>query len=119
MEGNITRRGFVGMTAGVATGVDADFGKSPEYLEALATPPFRIIPVGHLVICSFAGVTTDAHCRALDEDGQPIRGLYIIGLDGAMLWANEYTLTLPAGTNGFNVYSGRTAATDAVEACMA
>ena len=101
------------------TGVDADFGKSPEYLEALVTPPFRIIPVGHLVICSFAGVTTDAHCRALDEDGRPIRGLYIIGLDGAMLWANEYTLTLPAGTNGFNVYSGRTAATDAVETCMA
>ena len=55
----------------------------------------------------------------MDIDGQPILGLYIIGLDGAMLWANEYTLTLPAGTNGFNVYSGRTAATDAVETCLA
>ena len=55
----------------------------------------------------------------MDIDGQLISGLYIIRLDGTMLWANGHKLTLPAGTNGFNVYSGRTAATDAVKTCMA
>lgn len=103
----------------VEAGADTDFGKRPEYLAALATPPFLVIPVGHLVICSFAGVTTDRACRALDEAGAPIPGLYVIGLDGAMLWANEYTLTLPAGTNGFNVYSGRMAAQRAVATYLA
>ena len=98
----------------VRAGADTDFGKKPEYLASLDTAPYLVIPVGHLIICSFAGVTTDIKARALDENGKPIPGLYVIGLDGAMLWANEYTLTLPAGTNGNNVHSGRVAAKDAV-----
>ncbi len=103
----------------VEKGADTDFGKQPEYLAPIATPPFLIIPVGHLVICSFAGITTNGQSQALDESNEPIPGLYVIGLDGTMLWANEYTLTLPAGTNGFNVYSGRVAANHAVETYLA
>ena len=103
----------------VEKSADTDFGKQPEYLAPLATPPFLIIPVGHLVICSFAGITTNSQSQALDESNEPIPGLYVIGLDGTMLWANEYTLTLPAGTNGFNVYSGRAAASHAVETYLA
>ena len=46
--------------------------------------------------------------------GKPIPGLYVVGNDGAMLWANEYTIIIPGGTNGHNVNSGRVAAQDAV-----
>lgn len=98
----------------VASGIDSDFGKDPGFLMELATPPFYAFHIGHLVICSFAGVTTDLSCRALDGDGEPIPGLYVIGVDGTMLWASEYTLALPGGTNASNVHSGRVAAKHAV-----
>lgn len=104
-----------GFNAVCEAGVDTDFGKKPEYLQAFGEPPYLAIRTGHLIICSFAGVTTDLKSRALDESNQPIPGLYVIGLDGAMLWANEYTLALPGGTNANNVHSGRMAAKDAVE----
>ena len=94
----------------VAAGVDSDFGKGAGFLQELAQPPFYAFHIGHLVICSFAGVTTDLSCRALDKAGDPIPGLYVIGVDGTMLWASEYTLALPGGTNASNVHSGRTAA---------
>lgn len=107
-----------GYNALCEAGHDTDFGKADEYLAALTEAPYYLFPVGHLIICSFAGVTTDLDGRALDEAGEPIPGLYVVGLDGAMLWASEYTLTLPAGTNGNNVHSGRTAAKHAVANCL-
>ena len=95
-------------------GADTDFGRAPEYLRAFGDGPYLAIRTGHLVICSFAGVCTDLKARALDKDGKPVPGLYVVGNDGAMLWANEYTIIIPGGTNGHNVNSGRVAAQDAV-----
>ena len=96
-------------------GADTDFGRAPEYLRAFGDGPYTAVQTGHLVICSFAGVCTDLSSRALDANDQPIPGLYVIGNDGAMLWANEYTIIIPGGTNGHNIHSGRVAAQDAVK----
>ena len=43
----------------------------------------------------------------------PIEGLYVVGVEGAMLWSNLYTINVSGGCNANNVNSGRVAAQDA------
>ncbi|HIY83392.1 FAD-dependent oxidoreductase [Rubneribacter sp.] len=91
-------------------GVDSHYGKGAEFLWKIENAPFTIIRSSHLILCSFAGVCTDLDYRALRSTKEPIPGLYAVGNDGAMLWASEYTIWMPGGTNACNVHSGRTAA---------
>lgn len=96
-------------------GVDGHYGKGAEFLWKIENAPYSIIHSSHLVLCSFAGVCTDLNYRAMDEMGEPIPGLYAIGNDGTMLWASEYTIWMPGGTNACNVHSGRVAAQHALQ----
>lgn len=91
-------------------GVDSHYGKGKEFLLKIENPPFTIIRSNHLILCSFAGVCTNLDYQALRKTGDPVPGLYAVGNDGAMLWASEYTIWMPGGTNACNVHSGRTAA---------
>lgn len=45
---------------------------------------------------------------------EPIDGLYVVGVGGAMLWSSLYTINVSGGCNANNVNSGRTAAQDAL-----
>lgn len=91
-------------------GVDSHYGKGKEFLLKIENPPYTIIRSSHLILCSFAGVCTNLDYQALQKTGDPIPGLYSVGNDGAMLWASEYTIWMPGGTNACNIHSGRTAA---------
>ena len=95
-------------------GVDSHYGKGAEFLWKIENPPYSIIHSSHLVLCSFAGICTNLQYQALRDTGEPIPGLYAIGNDGTMLWASEYTIWMPGGTNACNIHSGRVAAKHAV-----
>ena len=45
----------------------------------------------------------------LAPSGAPIEGLYVTGVEGAMLWANVYTMNIAGGCNANNINSGRVA----------
>ncbi len=94
----------------VEAGVDSHYGKGAEFLWKIENPPYTIIRSSHLILCSFAGVCTNLDYQALQKTGDPVAGLYAVGNDGTMLWASEYTIWMPGGTNACNIHSGRTAA---------
>ena len=103
-----------------AEGRDPAFGKGSRAYnryqgDALHGPNPCIAPIEHgpfyaikMVIGdlgTYAGIKTDAHARALDADGQPIKGLYAAGNDMASIMGGNYPgagITLgPALTFGY------------------
>ena len=64
----------------VAAGHDADFAKSPKFLESVATPPFYGVEMRPSTVCFTAyGLRIDGDARVLDVEDQPIVGLFAAG----------------------------------------
>jgi succinate dehydrogenase/fumarate reductase flavoprotein subunit len=79
----------------VASGKDSDFGKPAHLLVPVEKEPFYGIhrTVRISAICS--GVLVDENHRALDADGKPIKGLYLVGnLGGGFYGGVDYPLTV-------------------------
>lgn len=106
--------------ADAARGVDNAFGKGSKAYnryqgDALVTPNPCLAPLAHgpfyaikLVvgdIGTFAGLVTNEHAQVLDDDRQPIAGLYAVGNDAASVMGGNYPgagITLgPALTFGY------------------
>lgn len=64
----------------VATGKDDDFGsRILEGAAPLETPPFYVAKLWPKVHHTMGGLVTDLQARVLDQDGNPIAGLYAAG----------------------------------------
>lgn len=106
--------------ADAACGVDNAFGKGSKAYnryqgDALVTPnpclapleqgPFYAIKLVVGDIGTFAGLVTNEHAQVLDDDRQPIAGLYAVGNDAASVMGGNYPgagITLgPALTFGY------------------
>lgn len=98
----------------VQAGSDQDYGKSSDVLMPLDNAPFYAIKPILEVNTTIGSIKTDRSFCAIDSNQNPIDGLYVVGVEGAMLWANVYTINVSGGCNANNVNSGRTAAKDAV-----
>lgn len=90
-------------------GRDADFGKDPSRLMPVATSPFYGMRLTTDILCSVGGIHTDRDMRAITLLGEPIEGLYAIGVDGCELYRETYTINLPGTANGNNINSARAA----------
>ncbi len=90
-------------------GADLDFGKNPAFLEELTAPYYmaRLVPLFVVII---GGVTTNIRSEVIDDNMDAIKGLYAVGLEGAMLHRNVYTQNMPGSNMGNNVNTGRNAA---------
>jgi succinate dehydrogenase/fumarate reductase flavoprotein subunit len=62
-----------------AAGCDDDFGRPPDSMRPLATPPFYVANVWQLVSNTQGGPVHDAGQQVLDPFGRPISGLYAAG----------------------------------------
>lgn len=71
-------------------GEDVQFGKSAYLLHPLATAPYYIVEFEPSAWCTFGGVKTDGHCRALNVDQRPIPGLYVAGVDNGSAYCVPY-----------------------------
>lgn len=98
------------------TGSDRNYGKDPSLLMPLAQAPFYAVRIVGEVNTSIGSISTDRTFHAVDEQEEPIEGLYVVGVEGAMLWSDVYTINVSGGCNANNVNSGRTAARNAVAA---
>lgn len=113
----------------VPNGVDTEFGRGstaynrfhgdPEItpnpcMAPISDGPFYALRVIPGSIGTFAGIRTDHHARALDEDGAVIRGLYAVGNDMASVLGGNYSgggITLGPGM-AFGFIAGQHAAQD-------
>lgn len=71
-------------------GVDEDFGKESFRLSKVATPPFAAITLGGQMLCTLDGLSIDDTGNVLDEDGNPIEGLYAAGNNAGGFFVGNY-----------------------------
>jgi succinate dehydrogenase/fumarate reductase flavoprotein subunit len=70
--------------------VDIDFGKEPFRLSSLRTPPYFGVRQNAMLLCTLDGIRIDTNLNAVDTEGKPIEGLYVIGNDSGGYYANTY-----------------------------
>lgn len=102
-----------------ALGEDLDFGKMPEALYPIDTPPFYACDRKPGFCWAMAGgVAADEDCRVLNVRGEVIPGLYVGSCDAAVCDAiTDETLTAPVGSHcgcvlAYSYTSGNTASDD-------
>ena len=73
-----------------AAGEDTDFGKEAHRLTPVDAAPFYGCKNTGYVLCTLDGIQIDTNLNALDVNGDPIEGLYVIGNDSGSYFANTY-----------------------------
>ena len=71
-------------------GVDLDYGKEKHRLSPVDKPPFYGAKNSGRLLCTMDGIVIDTNLNAIDTEGNPIPGLYVIGNDSGCYFANEY-----------------------------
>ena len=66
--------------ADAAAGVDSAFAKDPQYLVPMGDGPFYAFKLSSLIVNTNAGIRVDHDCRVVDQDFNPVEGLYAIGV---------------------------------------
>lgn len=90
-------------------GWDDIFEKDHRYMESISKPPFyacRFFPAAYGTL---GGVQINYKAEVLDDDLNPIPGLYAAGLDACTIYGDSYPFILPGNTMGFTLNSGRIA----------
>lgn len=93
-------------------GVDQDFYKDPEYLKPVNQGPFYAMNTSTRCLGTLGGVKINEQIQAVDENNQPIEGLWVAGNDAAGMYGNTY-IGMEGGTLGFAYTSGRLAGENA------
>ena len=97
-------------------GVDEDFNKDADMMLALETPPYYLFRQDMSFHTSIGGIHINRQFQVIDENDDPIPGLYAVGTDSCELYRESYTMNIPASCQGNNVNSGRTAARRSAQA---
>lgn len=70
--------------------MDPDFGKEPFRLSPLRKPPFYGVRTSGYLLCTLDGITINEQFQAMTEEGAPIEGLYVAGVDSGSYYAGTY-----------------------------
>lgn len=73
-------------------GEDTDFGKRSELLTSIEKPPFYALKWGPAILNVHGGVLTDTEMRVLNDNMEPIPGLYAVGNTAGGLYGVDYPL---------------------------
>lgn len=74
---------------------DDDFGKMAPRLSAIRTAPFYGLWLGASLLTTEQGIAINEKTQALDENRNPIEGLYITGDMSGSFFANNYPCLMP------------------------
>lgn len=96
-----------------SAGVDEDFGRDQQLLVPISKAPYYIFRCEISGDATLGGICTDIDFHALDNQKNPIPGLYMAGVDSCMLYNCVYPLGVPGTACCNSVHSGRTSANTA------
>ena len=71
-------------------GEDLDYGKEAFRMTPLDKPPFYGAKNTGDILCTMDGIQINTNMNAIDTEGNPIPGLYVIGNDSGSYFANTY-----------------------------
>jgi hypothetical protein len=97
-------------------GVDEDFGKESYRMMPLNTPPYRGATLGGQFMCTMDGLLINTNLQVLDEEFNPIEGLFAAGNDSGGFFANNYPELIIGTTCGRAITFGYLAGKSAVGA---
>jgi fumarate reductase flavoprotein subunit len=90
-------------------GHDSIFAKDPQYLQPLHTPPYFVVE-GHITyVNTIGGIKINEHMEVLDQQDNPIPGLYAAGVDTGGWESETYCSRLSGHAFSFAINSGRIA----------
>jgi succinate dehydrogenase/fumarate reductase flavoprotein subunit len=89
---------------------DEDFGKEAHRLSELRKPPYYGVRACAFLLGTLDGIRIDENMNALDSNGDPIPGLYVVGNDSGGYYANTYVNLVTGGCAGRNMTFARRAA---------
>lgn len=93
-----------------ANGEDEDFGKDPEYLVAMEEGPYYAITPVVCIFQTMGGIGVNRDMQVVDDDDEPIAGLYSSGMASCGLYKETYCYQVSGGSNCYCLYTGRKAA---------
>jgi succinate dehydrogenase/fumarate reductase flavoprotein subunit len=91
----------------VEKGVDEDFGKRKELLFPIKKPPFYAGLMKSALLTTTSGLRVDNQLRVLDEQDEPLGGLYAVGNVQGDMFAVDYPTVFPGLSHGRCVTFGR------------
>lgn len=101
-----------------ATGVDEEYGKVAYRITPIDTPPFYGARTCAWLLSTLDGVRIDTNMNAIDENNEPIPGLYVCGDASGGFFGNTYFNLVTGMACGrsmtFGRRAGRIAATEAL-----
>lgn len=84
-------------------GVDEDFYKNPDFMVKIdEAGPFYAARNTAMFMTVMGGLRTGANMEVLDEDDQPIPGLFNVGAMIGDMYANTYNFAIPGNSYGIN-----------------
>lgn len=98
-----------------ANGRDEEFYKSSIFLKPVAKAPFYIFEYVPSAWGTNGGIKVDASLHALDENNEPIEGLYVAGVDSGSMYSMPY-YDNPGSSVGLALGSGVLAANEIIAA---
>lgn len=95
-------------------GVDDDFGKQSKDMTPIKVGPFYGIAIGSWLLATMNGVRVNLNLQAVDENDDPIGGLYMVGNDMGGFFSNSYPQMYGGTMQGKTTCFARLAALHAV-----
>lgn len=94
---------------------DEEFYKPRKYMRPIVKAPFycaKVRPGGYGTV---GGIKINENCEAVDNDFEPVPGLYSAGADSCAIYEDSYMFLLPGNSMGYAVNTGRIAGMSAAE----
>ena len=84
----------------VALGKDEDFGKRTELMIPIDKPPYYGMKFGPAVLAVAGGLKVDTKMRVLDENADPVDGLFAIGNAAGGRYGVDYPMMIAGNSHG-------------------
>jgi len=97
-------------------GADTDYMKARRYLDAIDDPPYQAWKMIYNFYCTLSGVRCNEHLQVVDENFDPIPGLYAGGNTVGYRFGDDYETLLHGGSNGLAATHGYVAGESAANA---
>ena len=97
-----------------AKGHDDDFGKRPELMFDITKPPFTALKFGGALLCVIGGLEVNEFGQVLDDNFEPMKGLYAAGNVAGGLYGYDYSTLCLGNSHARCVLFGKLAAEHAL-----
>lgn len=94
---------------------DAQFGKREAYLKPIEQAPFYATKFFPGAYGTLGGIKINHYTEVINQEYEPIPGLYAAGTDTCTIYGDSYMFLLPGNTMGYALNSGRMAGENAAD----